>query len=519
MPRLLILLSVVLFTTGCMTPEQRMIRTVERHMERQAWDDALTYLEGYLGKRTDSLVGWRYRVLIRLEQGERALAAGEYADLNAALARHEPAVLREVVLGSGGRWLLSDYKALARCAPEGVADVALFTDLLEAKHLGIGSMTKVAIADDQIAAVIAALPGRLPAAETWPLVQRFTVNPSPGVQARLVAAAGRHLADGSLSTEASFEALAVLQQAARSPQAEMREAALLASLSLPAGPGQGTYVGGLVTAFNSVGDVPRAISLFRLGPGGAGPAGWTKDLLLLWRADSGALGSAAVSLSLEREPNAALSRALERRVVTEPQGTLAAFSAGATHPPRVEEVYAAASAEQRRIWAPAFVRSASPDRVLWAKRAFADSDALVTRAAADALAIPGVGDDPLIDPLLEAAMNSADPATRAAAARAAVIRGASGLSLPVEGLFARGDDRVTNDVLTALVETGGAGFDGVVAAGLRSELPMVRELAVDAAAASCSAGNKELMATLLGDDDPHVAVRAASALYLLVGSK
>lgn len=518
MPRLLILLCLVLLASGCMTPEQRMIKTVERHIERQAWDDALGYLEGYLSRRNDSLVGWRYRVLIRLEQGERALAAAEYADLNAALARHEPEVLREVVLGSGGRWLLSDYSALARCAPPGVADVALFADLLEAKHLGMGSMTKVAIADDQVAAVIGALPGRLAAAETWPLVAPSGSSPSPGVQVRLVAAAGRHLAAGGLGEEASFEALAILQEAARSPNPDLREAALLASLQLPEGPGQAGYVGGLVGELNGVGDAPRALSLLRLGPGGHGPAGWPDELLLLWSADRGPVGSAALALRIARAPSANLSRELARRDVPEPQGTLAALSGSSTHPPALDAAWAAAPAEQRRIWGPAFARSASADRALWAQKALGDSDALVRRATADALAIPGLGDDPLIDPLLEDAMAGGDPATRAAAGRAAVVRGASGLALAVEGLFARGEDRVTNDVLTALVETGGEGFSGLIAAGLRADVPLVRELAVDAAAASCAAENRELMGTLLDDEDPHVAVRAASALYLLVGA-
>ena len=44
-------------------------------MARQQWDQALSYLEGYLARHRRSLLGWRYRVMIRLEQEERAEAA------------------------------------------------------------------------------------------------------------------------------------------------------------------------------------------------------------------------------------------------------------------------------------------------------------------------------------------------------------------------------------------------------------------------------------------------------------
>ncbi len=166
-------LLAVLALAGCMSPEQRMALKVEGMMERQQFDGALRYLDGYLAKHNKSLNGWRYRVLIRLEQGDRGQAAQEYVALNEALSRHEPEVLREVVLGGGGRWLLSDYRALARCGAAGVVDAAFFADLVEPKLLGEGSMSKVAVSGDEIAAVVDALPGRLAPSETWPIVARF----------------------------------------------------------------------------------------------------------------------------------------------------------------------------------------------------------------------------------------------------------------------------------------------------------------------------------------------------------
>ena len=99
---LALVLLAILLASGCMSPEQRMVLKVEGLMEQQKYDGALSYLERYLGRYGKSLAAWRFRVLIRLEQEQRATAAAEYADLNTALGRHEPDVLREVVLGGIG---------------------------------------------------------------------------------------------------------------------------------------------------------------------------------------------------------------------------------------------------------------------------------------------------------------------------------------------------------------------------------------------------------------------------------
>jgi HEAT repeat protein len=119
---------------------------------------------------------------------------------------------------------------------------------------------------------------------------------------------------------------------------------------------------------------------------------------------------------------------------------------------------------------------------------------------------------------LEQAFGVEDPATRAGAASAAVVRGSDGLGLAIQGLFSQGDDRVMNDVLQAVVRAGSPAWKAVVELGLKADFPTIRELAVDAAASTCDEANKPLMEGLLTDEDPHVAVRAASALYLMVGS-
>ena len=516
----LILLAALLLN-GCLTPEQRMVKTVDRMMSQEAFDDALSYLERYLTKNEQSLAGWRYRVLIRLDQEERALAAVEYAALSEALERHEPDVLRQVVLGAGGRWLISDYRALARCAPKGVADVAFFAERLEAKHLSAGSMTKVAVSSDEIGAVIDALPGRLPPGETWALVAAHAADPEEGLRRRVVAAAGRHLASGELGPEEAAAALAVVESGAYASEDSLREQALLSALSLPEGDGRDTFIAGLVAAFNGAGDVPRAVGLFLLGPDMAGPAAWSDDLLEGWSADPGPLGIAALGQKALRSPKRAVLRQLKKRIKAGDTALrLVAYAAqDKALSDEAKAAWKAADAETRRTWAPALVRTMATDRVPWTAMILADSDALVTAGAARALGLPNVGDDRAIDSFLEHTLNGDDPATRAASAVAIITRGATGLALAVEGLFSRGDDRVMNDVLQAMVDGGALGFQGVVAAGLRAELPLVRERAVDAAAASCLPEHRELMGSLLQDADPHVAVRAASALYLLVGSE
>jgi hypothetical protein len=164
-----------------------------------------------------------------------------------------------------------------------------------------------------------------------------------------------------------------------------------------------------------------------------------------------------------------------------------------------------------------FVRSAAPDAGAWAGLLLADSDAVVGEASALALGLPGAPAAPAVEAALARAMESVDPSTRAAAAASAVVRGAQALGNPVGALLANGDDRATEAVLTALRETGRSGWDAATKLGMDSPVPTTRELAVDAAVATCDPGRTAQMFGLLTDDDPHVAVRAASALYLLIG--
>jgi hypothetical protein len=73
------------------------------------------------------------------------------------------------------------------------------------------------------------------------------------------------------------------------------------------------------------------------------------------------------------------------------------------------------------------------------------------------------------------------------------------------------------EALQATLRHGSVGWGALLSAGLKADTGHIRELAVDAAAASCRPEDREKMLGLLSDSDPHVAVRAASALYLSVG--
>jgi hypothetical protein len=520
---LLAVLALLSSGAGCLTAEQRMVQTVEGFRERERWDDALFYLDGWLKKHRTNLAGWRYRVLLRLDKDERAGAALEYARLAEALARQEPDVLKEVVLGDGGRWLLSDYRALARCETL-ASDIGLFEEILAPKELGKGSLTKVAVAQDEVFAVVDALPGRLDPARAWGIVEAQGLGAGKDLRARIVRAAGRHLEAG-LTGKGQDEAVGVILEAAGDGDAGMREAALVAWLGLPDVPGAADIGAELAAALARVGDHGRVLSLVLAGPGGRGPAGWADRHLRPW-VETGepvvrvvAMGTLqAIDPKPERldflKKAAAAPQAAQKLAAALARGLVpGADWAGP------EQLWPTLSPPDRRQWAPSLARHRGPDRRIWVSLVVTDKDALVAQAGLAAMAIPELGDDEEVDPALQKALSAMDASTRAVAARAAVVRGAPSLLLPVSGLFAQDEDRAMVEALQGMVEGGSAAFRPLVAAGLGSSLPLVRELAVDAAAAACGQEDQALLLGLLKDGDPHVAVRAASALYLRIGTR
>lgn len=512
-----------LLMASCKTAEQIMVQKVEDLRAKESYDQALDYLEGFLKKHRTSLAGWRYRVLLQLDKADRPRAAAEYADLAEALGRHHGDVLREVVLGAGGRFLVGDYRSLARCVGRGVADAAFFADILEPKHLGEGSMTKVAVPADEVLAVVEALPGRLDAGATFPTLEKARRDASPALQARILDAAARHLRAGltGASRDRTYD---WLREAARSEDRDLREAALRASSAVPAGAGAADLLNEVATALIGAGDQGRALAIVLMGPGGAGVTAWEDRHLTRWAETAqGAIRTAAVAALTTRDSRPERVVLVEQAgAAAQPSQRLVAAVARALLPnaklPSPEDLWARLSAAERRELAPVAARVGGPQRELWAKLTLLDSDSLASQAASQALALPDVGEDPAIDPHIAKALSLPDAPARAAAARAAVVRGSKGLALPVAGLFTQGDERVMVEALRGLLEGGNAEFHGLIKAGLGADLPLVREMAVDAAGASCRQEERTLLTTLLDDEDPHIAVRAATALYLLVGT-
>jgi len=500
-----------------MSPEQRMVLKVESLMEQQKYDGALSYLERYLGRYGKSLAAWRFRVLIRLEQEQRATAAAEYASLNTALGRHEPHVLREVVLGAGGRWLLSDYAMLARCGNGGLADAAFFEELLSAQHLGRGSMSKVAVSDDEIAAVLDALPGSLDADTTWTVVEAQAKSSSVAIRSRLGATAARHLAAGGLSEAAQSLALTWITEAAADSDPRLREAAVHASLLLPEGTGLLDIVGDMVDSLSTAGDAQRAASLFLLH-GGNGATGWSQEQLQRWSRDGvEPVATLAVAVLQRRDPSRSQGRTLNAAATSKSPGKVLAAATGPGGDP--ETAWTSLHVEDRRLWSAAMARSSGADRGKWATLALADSDAPVVQAAAEGLALvlnTTTEDDTLMEPL-RTALGSRDASSRAAAARASILRHMHSLLPELEALAERADERVLLAALDAVIDTGAPGWDSLITAGLESDIALVREKAVDAAASGCSESRHTLLTELLVDEDPHVAVRAAAILYLSIG--
>lgn len=507
---------------ACKTAEQIMVEKVEALREREAWDQALGYLEGWLQKHRSSLTGWRYRVLLQLDKTERAQAAAEYARLAEALARHEGSVLSEVVLGAGGRWLVGDYRALARCAGSGIADAAFFASILDPKHLSEGSLTKVAVPLDEIQAVVEALPGNLDASATFPILERARIGATPALAARILDAAARHLRAG-LTGPARDRANLWIVEGARSDDRDLREAAIRASTSIPAGAGSSDLLADVVAAFLSTGDQARALALVVAGPGGGGLTAWEGRHLVKWaESHPGALRTVAVAALASQGGRPEQIQLVEQSAAApQPSMRFAAAVARALLPnarlPSPDELWTRLSAAERRELAPAAARVGGPQREAWTRLVLLDSDSLTSQAGATALAVAGVGDDPAIDPHLGKLLSSPDAASRAAGAHAAVVRNAQSLALPVAGLFTQAEDRVLVAALRGLLESGSPAFHGLIGAGLAAELPLVREMAVDAAGASCLDADQERLTALLTDPDPHIAVRAATALYLLVG--
>ena len=361
-----------------------------------------------------------------------------------------------------------------------------------------------------------ALPGSLQAKDTWPLVLSQGKATGASIRARRVSAAARHLAAGGLDETAQQIALSWITDAAGEADPRLREAALHASLLLPSGPGKATILAGMIDSLLNNNDLQRAMSMFLLGPSEDEPA-WAPDLLERWaESETEPVATLAHAALHHKKPTKKHERHLRAAIRSKSAAKVLAAATGPTGDPQA--AWSGLHVEDRRLWATAMVRSRSADQATWAALTLGDSDSPVVQASASALAMPRESSSQdQLSGSLRAVLSSRDASSRAEAGRTVIVRQINSLLPDLEALAKKGDERVMLSVLGAVIETGSAGWDSLIRAGLTSDIALVREKAVDAAASGCNKEQHKVLTELLTDTDPHVAVRAAAVLYLNVG--
>ncbi|MCK6526758.1 hypothetical protein L6R50_04115 [Myxococcota bacterium] len=519
-----------------------MLRRVDQLRADARFDDALDVLERFLARHQGSYAGWRSRVLIRMEQDRRADAAREYARLAAALSRHAPEVLRDVVLGSGGQWLTSDYGALARCGPAGIADAAFFRDALTPKPIYPGSDVLVAVPGDRVAAAMRALPGRL-GAESAEVIALGMDEPEALVRGEAARAALRLWRGGTRGDDVaelvrrglgdgSPEARRALLRDLTAPGAGEAAAAFPPPLS-DDDPGLAALLAAWRTARSAAGDagalaeaariaavsggLPRTITLAALARDGGGPPPPSPGIALDARAT-------VVSTRAPGRPGppASAATALEEQAAGAPGAErLAAAWALARAWPRTYPAellaasWRAAAAEDRREAAAALSAYDPADGGILVTTVTADGDTLVRAALARGIRGWTAGAER--GAALAALLRDASPAVRAAAAETAASLADPDLAPALGAAFDAADASTKVQVLAALAAAGTGPYAPLARGALADPDPAVREGAVDAVVASCDPAGLEALVAALGDPEPHVSVRAAAAVYLLVG--
>ncbi len=492
-PLLLLALALALGLGGCAAHQQRMVERTEWLLQAQQHREALDYLERYLGQHPTAAEAWRYRVRIRLELDQRAAAGAEYWRMQTALGRPEPELLGHVVLANGGQWTTDDFGPLARCGPDGIGDVALFEAQLLGRQSAPGSDIYLAPRQETVIGVMDALPGRFGEAAV-PLIRGGFGEPAPETRLAAAAAAIR------LLPAAPELAQPLVQAALHDPSRTVRRGTLEALL-LARDPGD--------------------LSAYQPMAGEADPAVAVAWLALAGRVD---------------EPRAA-----------ELAGAMAAtvpFAAAWWRPPRPTDPEDGAADEPVEIASPPEL--ADPlVRLAWSLRqdGRAPADALgeapfEVRRSLALLVAPVL---PLEPELLAAVAADGDVVVRTAVAdylvHGTAAEGAlglledeqSGVRLAAGRALARSGDPAALEPLSAYFAAGGLEDRLVVLDAMRiltpnpywplarkaleDELALVRESAVAPVAAACTADVDPVLFAALTDDDPHVVVRAAAALY------
>jgi HEAT repeat protein len=482
--------------SGCASHHQRMVDRVEWLVGSSQHRQALDYLERYLGRHPESLDAWKYKVSIRLDLDQRAAAAAEYWRLTEALGQPHPEVLGHVVLGGGGDWTVPDYAPLARCATDPIAAPDFFATILDGYTASESSPVFLAPRRETVIGVMDAMPGRYGAAAA-PIVLAGLSDATPEVRLAAAHAAVR-LAHVDPATGWPMVRAVVHDATAR-----VRRGALEALLS--------------PTAAADLARLPA------VKDGETDPA-----VLVAW------LGLAA---RLDAEQGDALRRSIRGRA---PMADALAgplppdpevcsdgpvVPAGETPPGEADPLLDLASR----------VGLGTCDAACWADAGFPERRALMTLMAPvlplQPALLEAAAADPDVfvrtelarylehsaaDPALLALLEDPEQGVRMAAARA-LTRSADPAALaPLSAHAAASGMEEKLSLLHAMLTLAPNPYLPLVEELMSDEAGLVREAAVGPLASACGEETPARMRAALTDEDPHVVVRAAAALYLSI---
>lgn len=496
------ILAIGLFLGGCAAHHQRMVDRTDWLLQANRHREALDYLERYLGRHAGNEEAWRYRIQIRLELEQRAAAGAEYWRMQTALGRSEPELLHHVVFAHGGGWTTDDFVPLARCGPDSVGNVALFEAQLLGRQAAPGSDIYLAPRQETVIGVMDALPGRFGAAAV-PLLREGFSQPAPETRLAAAQAAVRLLAD------APELARPLVQGALGDPSRTVRRGTVEVLLAagdvadiggyepMPGEANPGVAVGWLALA-ERMGDPRRTALTTALAAAVPFVEAWSAQAP---DADSGEDGdgegggtrgnrtdSPAAQAPPGDDPLVSLARSL-RQGDREPADYLAE-----------------APFEVRRSFA-LLVSPVLPldGRVLEALAADPD---MVVRTAVARYLVNGCGDGAVLGLL-----DDPEQGVRMAAARALAESGDPAALEALSRHFEAGGLEERLALLDAMLPLAPNPFLPLAAGAMGDELALVRESAVAPVASSCSEAVRPTLFAALTDEDPHVVVRAATALY------
>jgi len=484
--RLCTFLVLLLVTSlGCPSHHRRMNDRVQWLLEGHQHRQALAYLERYLGRHPDSYDAWTHRIHIRMLLDQRAAAAAEYWRMRTALGAEHPDVLEQIVLGSNGDWIVADYTALARCASDDVAGLAFFEAVLDGFSASEAAPVFVAPRRETVIGVMNALPGRFGAA-SLPLIERVFDEPTPEVRLSAARAAIR------LSSLEPHATRPLLQRAVADPSPAVRRAVLESLLA----PG-----------------ASDDLAFLQPMQGESDPAVAVAWLALAERmAPERAIELKTAAAAAAPVADALAGIATQEDAPPLPDEPLLRLAAGVRDGSCDAECWDAAPFPVRRtligLLAPVLPLN---DGVL--PQVLSDPDMVVRTEASRYLALGAT------DPRWLALLQDPEQGVRLAAARSLVESGDPMGLEPLATMLADAGMEEKLSVLDAMLYLPSNPFLPLAIEAAKDEAGLVREAAIEPIAASCGEGVEAFMVERLTDEDPHVVVRGAAALYLTIGGK